>query len=294
MVFGLSWWVWLLVLAAVALVVVVRAAKGWRASVRAEFVAYLGREAPEFEIVAARDREIDIRGPGGAEGTLRLDRLFTEVTNVPAGDSAAREAVFAHFLKALREGKRVEALDAARDRPSVRARIISDDFLGHLRADGTRRTGKTLSAVPLGVAGLSVVFVLDNENSVAYLTDDLLAELNLTAAEALVLAKENLARTLDLGAVVRAVLSERSMNVLKAGDTYDAARLLLVADLLQEGEQVAVVIPDRDTLAVTSVPADGDWSGLRKLARSAAGPVLWDKPLLVTRAGIAAAPEDAR
>ena len=109
---------------------------------------------------------------------------------------------------------------------------------------------------------------------------------HLLEADALVLAKANLARAFDSTAV-RSALSDRSMNVVKTNDTFDAARILLVPQFLEPGESIAAVIPDRDTLVLTAVPADGDWSRLRKIAGVAAGDPLWREPLIVTREGIA-------
>jgi hypothetical protein len=290
MLLGKPWWVWVVLLAVAVVMARWRAAKAWRASVRAELVACLRREVPERDIVAVRDREIDLRAADGSVGTLRLDRLFAELRTISDDDAPGREALFAKVVNMLRESERMAQPDPERDRKRLRPRLAADTFLQQLRGDAR---DVTIPAVPSGVPGLSVVFVLDSESSVAYVTGKHLAELGLTAEEALALAKANLAPTFD-AKIVRGAVSDRTMSMVKCGDTFDAARLLLVADLLQEGEQVAVVIPDRDTLAVTSVPANGDWSGLRTLARAAAGPVLWDKPLLVTRAGISAAPADPR
>jgi hypothetical protein len=72
----------------------------------------------------------------------------------------------------------------------------------------------------------------------------------------------------------------------KVGDTFDATRLLLVPEMLNEGEALAIVIPDRDTLGLLPVPADGNWAPIRKLARTPASPyTLLDKPLRATRDG---------
>ena len=147
--------------------------------------------------------------------------------------------------------------------------------------------GKALPSLPSGVAGLSIVFVLDREAAVAYLTAELLAELKLTPESALWRsARANLARTFGRD-VVRSAVASRNINVVKILDSFDAARLLLVPGYLDAGESVVALIPDRDTLVLTAPPEDGDWHGLRKLANVAAGDPLWAEPLIVTSAGIA-------
>lgn len=118
-----------------------------------------------------------------------------------------------------------------------------------------------------------------------YLTRPHVADLGLDVASIHQRALDNLRPTLPEEAV-RNVLEGGRMNLLKLGDTYDAARLLLVPSLLREGEAIAAVVPDRDTLALAPVPADGDWKSFARLSRSRdhATPLL-DRPVKVTPAG---------
>jgi hypothetical protein len=287
MMLGLPWWLWLAAAIAAFFVFGFRRAKAWRASIRAEFIAYLRREAPELEVVAERDQELDIRRADGGTGTLSLGRLYREGTYIPVGDTAGKEAFFARFVAMLREGDKIASLDPEADRARVFPRLVPDAFFTGVPA---RAAGRAPATLPSGVPGLSIALVLDSETSVAYLTDELLADLKLSPDEALSLAKENLRRSMDVGAAVRRTVTEKSMNVLKGGDSYDAARILLVPESLAEGEEIAAAIPDRDTLMLTLPPLDGDWSRLRKLARTPAGDVLWREPLLVRSTGISAVP----
>ena len=116
----------------------------------------------------------------------------------------------------------------------------------------------------------------------------MLAELKLTPDQALEAGRANLARTFGRE-VVRSAVGSRDINVIKSCDSFDAARLLLVPGYLDAGESLVALIPDRDTLVLTAAPADGDWAGLRMLARAAAGDPLWAEPLIVTSEGIAKA-----
>ena len=112
--------------------------------------------------------------------------------------------------------------------------------------------------------------------------------MKLTPEQALEAGRANLARTFGRD-VVRSVVGSRTINVIKISDSFDAARLLLVPGYLDAGESLVALIPDRDTLALTAAPADGDWAGLRRLARAAAGDPLWTEPLIVTSDGISKA-----
>ena len=139
---GLPWWAWVVLVVVAVFLYGRRAARGWRAAFRSQFIAYLKREAPEFEVVAEGDYELEVKGQKDASGTLRLDKLFAQGTQIGAGDVAARDALFAHFVKMLREGKSMDALDAERDRARVMPRVVADAFLEGLRADGLRNSAR--------------------------------------------------------------------------------------------------------------------------------------------------------
>ena len=233
--------------------------------------------------------------PGAAPdagATFYLARLYQRIAELPAGDTpelrADRAAVYDTIVATIRDGATgLASLDADAERRNVMPRLVTDDALAALRSQ-VAAGGKALPSLPSGVAGLSIVFVLDREASVAYLTGDLLAELKLTPDEALDVGRANLARTFGRD-VVRSAVGSRNINVIKSCDSFDAARLLLVPGYLDAGESLVALIPDRDTLVLTTAPADGDWAGLRKLARAAAGDPLCAEPLIVTSAGIAKA-----
>lgn len=279
---GFPWWAWLLLGLMGFLWLAFVAAREWRRTIRLEFTEFLRREAPEVEVATEREYELTVKVPQGVDGTLRLDRLYREGSQLKANDVGGRRDLFDRLLAVIREGPGIARVESAEDRRRVLPRLVNDSFLKQLRAEVTE---EVLPALPLGVPGLSVVLVLDGKTAVAYLTQEQLAAMQLTPLEALELARQNLARSFEPGIVRRAVTGG-SLNMVKAGDSFDAARLLLVPSALEPGERVAALVPDRDTLVITSVPNDGNWAPLRKLARSAATEPLWAEPLLVTAEGI--------
>jgi len=257
----------------------------YRKWVREEFLKYVRARHPEVGIGAVTFSTVALRTPAGHEGVLSLQRLYGELTGIPVTETAAREAAFATMVGAVLESDAALAVDPARDRARLRPRLMRS-------ADTQPSAGKQgpqVAHTPLGVEGLSVVLVLDSEHSVAYVSDQMLADLGLGFDDALVVAKENLRPTMK-HEMVRPVLDDGRLNLVKTMDTFDAARLLLVPELLGPGEQVVALIPDRDTLAITVPPRDGDWSGLRKLAGAAAGDPLWDEPVIVSMNGFAGPP----
>jgi hypothetical protein len=294
---ALTWWGWAggAVAGLVAVAAVFYAAwRSWRKGVRRQLVEHLRRTAPEIAIVAVHQDRLELTwadAPADGGATFFLERLYDKVAALPVGDTpelqAARTAVYDAVVASIREGATGLELDAEAERGNVMPRLLTDDVLAGMRAQ-VASAGKELPALPSGVAGLSIVFVIDREASVAYLTSELLADLKLTPETALDLARSNLARTFGRD-VVRSAVGSRNINVIKSMDTFDAARLLLVPGYLEAGESVVALIPDRDTLVLTRPPDDGDWAGLRTLALAAAGDPLCTEPLVVTAEGIATA-----
>lgn len=279
---NLPWWVWLLLVLAVIAGLFFVSIRQQRANVRTEFLAYLAEHHPEFEAREASASEIKVQTEDGSEGSLYLHNLYLEEARLEGQDEEGRRELFGRFAAVIAEGGQTLDLDPAVDRERLHPRIVKDDFPE--RAAAQAGPGR-MPSLPLGPPGLSVVFVLDSEHSVAYLKEEQLADLELSPEEALELARSNLGPTFRCD-VARRPLEDGSMTVLKSFDTYDAARLLLVPGCLEEGEALAALIPDRDTLVLAAVPADDDWSSLAKLARNNAGEPLWTRPLRVTSRGV--------
>ena len=128
-----------------------------------------------------------------------------------AGRAAVYDTIVAHGFREGATG--LESLDAGAERRNVMPRLVTDAALAALRSQ-VASGGKTLPSLPAGVAGLSIVFVLDREAAVAYLTGDLLAELKLTPDQALEVGRANLARTFGRD-VVRSAVGSRDINVIR-------------------------------------------------------------------------------
>lgn len=279
----MSWPSWLGLVFVGFVVLLLLAARSWRAGVRRDLRAYLSEHAPEFTVVSEMDSELRIRTVAGAEGTLNLTRLF-DTLSAEKSWGAERHRAFAEVTKLLHEMESAQTVDPARDLPRLRPRLLLRDV-----ADGFPTEIDALPREPLGDTNLVVVLVLNSETSVSYVSERILTDLGVSFAEARARAIENLAPTLT-EAVVRRTVTEGALTVVKSFDTYDAARILLVGRYLAPDEEVVALVSDRDTLALAMPPRDGDWSGLRKLARAAAGDPLCDVPLIVSPTSIRRAP----
>ena len=106
---------------------------------------------------------------------------------------------------------------------------------------------------------------VDGEGSVRFLVDGDLKALGLSQAELSAQAKKNLARTTSVE-MLRGGLT--ALLAVNTGDSFDAARLLLVPDALRPGEAVAASVPDRDLLILSPVPPGDVWASLGRAARS--------------------------
>lgn len=263
-----------------ALLYAARAA--FRRAVREELVAYLAEAHPEVRVTGRPGDALTLAVAGG-EGTMYLDKVYAGVAALRPDSPEGRRRVFSEFADALLSVPPAEKLDLAEHGDRLLPRLVDGAFLAELPPDAA-----DLPRTPLGDTGLLVVYVLDHDEAVAYLTRPQLEDLGLDVAALHDRALENLGRRFPAEAARRAIeeaTGGRGLSVLKSGDSYDAARLLLLPRHLREGEVVAAAVPDRDTLAVAPVP-EGDWTPLRKLAGLASGPVLLDRPLRVTREGV--------
>ena len=271
-------WIWIgagLAIAFIALVALSIAS--YRSTVRKEFRAYLDSDHPEVKVVSQTSKAIELEMESGAIATLPWMRIYSDLAKQKITDPEGRRSLFMQILQGMNEGQSALTIGAS-DRERLMPRLLVSSELD--------RFGGQVPALPL-VDGLSIVLVFDSPNSVAFVTHENLQELGLDANAALAIAKTNLGKNFS-PQMVREAMSG-SIVAVKFFDSYDAARLLLLPDHLGEGETLAAAVPDRDTLFITSAPADGNWSAMRKLAVNAADTPLWTEPFVVTRDGIQAA-----
>ncbi len=258
------------------------AAKRERRFLRAEIIAYLKERYPDCTITAEYDDRLEMQRGGGKE-TMFLDKVYAGVAALKPNTPEARRNVFRRFVDAVREHHETagRALSLRIEGDFILPRLVTRGFVESM----ARQIKETPPHRPLSATGLDVVYVLDGEQSVMYLTGKHVSELGLDLEALHARALQNLGKKFP-EETLRKILDSKAINVVKSLDSYDAARLLLVPQYLKEGETIAAAVPDRDTLLLAGIPADGNWSGLSKLARVAAGDVLLDRPLRVSSSGI--------
>lgn len=277
----MPWWGWALGVVAVLGALLVQARRAYRAGVRRQLLETLRRAYPDLRVANENQTRILLRSEAFGEVEVRLHSLYWQIARAPAAE--AREEAIRRFCSALHE----HAASGGRlslDRHGARLlpRLLPLSMLESLPPDATP------PHLPLGAGGLAVTYVLDSAHSVAYLTPAQLRELGLTVDALHDLAMENLERTFPEEAL-RDVLSGKSLVLVRKLDGHDAARVLCVPRRLAPGQAVAALVPDVNTLALAPVPADGDWSELRKACVAGEGKPVLNRPLRVTCEGFEAA-----
>jgi hypothetical protein len=283
MLVALAWWWWALLGIAGFILLVLFAVRLFRRRIRAEFRQYLTEHYPDWVVVREHSDRIIIRAPGMDEATLYLQKVYAAAATLKQTALSDRLEIYAQFARAVTDhlAGAVGPLTLAKHGSRIRPRLVLPAILRHLAEE------QPIPHTALPDLGLEVVYVLDATHSVMYLTNQIMQELGLDRAGLHALALSNLAGTFPAEDLVRQVVERRELIVVKALDSYDAARLLLIPRYMRTGETLIAAVPDRDTLALLPEPANGNWEPIRDLARTPASEhLLLGVPLRVTAGGI--------
>lgn len=276
----MPWWGWALGGVALLVALLAQARRAYRASIRRQLLEALGRAYPDLQVAREESERLLLRSEAFGEVEVRLHNLYWQAAR--ASTAEAREEVVRRFCSALHEhaasGGR---LTLERHGGRLLPRLVPSTLLDSIPPEAAP------PHLPLGAGGLSVTYVLDSPHSVAYLTSAQLRELGLTLDALHDLAMANLDRTFPEEAL-REVLSGKPLALVRKLDGHDAARVLCVPRRLAPGQAVAALVPDVNTLALAPVPADGDWSELRKACAPGEGKPVLNRPLRVTCEGFEA------
>ena len=274
----MPWWGWGIVGLVTVVLGLFALRKQFRRWARRRLIEHLRQTSPETQLLEEHDDRLVLKTGDGTTGPLFLDRFYKAMAGATAPE--AERVVLDHWTALVQEGRElVGRLSKAEHGPRILPRLVPLGFFDQIEAEAK------IPRRPLDDTGLFVVYVLDSPSSVAYLTDDHVKDLLVGPDELHRLALQNLRGRTPPDLLARALAPEGVVQV-GVGDSYDAARLLLLSDQLAEGKALAAAIPDRDTLLVAPLPKDGDWGPLRKLARAPrTDRPLVDRPLRVTREG---------
>jgi tetratricopeptide (TPR) repeat protein len=147
---------------------------------------------------------------------------------------------------------------------------------------------------PLPALGLVVVYAMDLPAGLRFLNRDDGERLGLGLAELHRLALENLRHDFPRE-VLTGPLEQGSASAIQANDLFNAARLLVVPELLAPGQELVALIPHRDMLVLAPSSLLDDESKLREGMRvfeCASHPPLLDRPVRVSSQGFAIVSKD--
>jgi hypothetical protein len=218
--------------------------------------------------------------PDGTERVWEMADVYADVARLPGmgADPAQRAAVYRQAGAALLAPAAGAPLNAETHGAWIKPQLVTPEGPSGVSA------GSGLVRLPLEELGLVTVYVLDLPSGGRYLTEGDLAALGLDEAGVHRLALDNLGKAFPREMVSTALSGEGS--AVQFNDSFDAARLLLIPDLLEEGQEVIALAPHRDMLLL--VPAEQDPEMLReglKQLGCEGHPALLDQPVQVTNQG---------
>jgi hypothetical protein len=147
-------------------------------------------------------------------------------------------------------------------------------------------SGAPHTAVP-GLPDLLAVYVLDLPGGPRYVSENDRGLLGIDVAEMHRLALEHLRRDFPRQ-IVSDVAAGGNPSAIQFQDTFNAARLLLIPELLDGDQELIALIPHRDMLLVLPPSMRNDPDKLKQAAETlecADHPPLLDRPVRVTRRG---------
>lgn len=258
--------------------------------VREELTERLRREHPEVQVQGERLGNLVVRMPDGSERLWEMADIYGAVAHLPGmgSDPAGREKIYAGAIETL--------LTSAPAPTDPVTRETHETFLKPqwvpVAALGEQSEGDVLPYHELPELGLAVIYVLDLPLRRRPITEADRAALGMDPRDlhraALANLRSSLSREMLAGA-----LEEGSGAAFQTGDTFDAARLLLVPELLQPGEELLALIPHRDLLLLLPAGLRDEpeklEEGLRALQEEPSPdcghPPLLDRPIRVTAEG---------
>lgn len=292
---GLPPWLWIVFGVVVIIAAAVRSFyRRWRGMcrrVREEFAEFVRQHHPGAEVTGEQLGNLVVRLPDGGERVWEMADVYAAVARLPGmgADPAARQQLYRQAAAACFSPAPPAPLppvvstplSAPTHGPWIKPRLVRPESLA----------GAAPHAVPLQLPvldlGLTVVYLLDLPQGGRTLTEQDRGELELELAELHALALENLRKDFPRE-IVEQALSGESGSGIQFGDGFDTARLLLVPECLQEGEELVAMTAPHDLLLLLPASVRDDPEkmneGLR-LLKECDHPVLLDRPVLVNRAG---------
>jgi hypothetical protein len=287
---GLPVWFWVIVAIVGVPVLVVwlfysRFRKMCR-TVRSEIGPFLRETHPDFAVVGERQGNLLVRHPDGAERVWEMVDVYTAVARLPGmgADPAARRRIYAHAVEQLLNPAPdpSQPLSLAAHGGRIKLHLVTAAFCKQAAAD----YALPHTEIP-GVPDLFAVYVLDVPGGPRFLNENDRGTLGIDVTEMHRLALEHLQRDFPRQ-MVTDVAAGGNPSAIQFQDSFNAARLLLLPELLEGDQELIALIPHRDMLLLLPASMRSEPDKLNQAAETlkcADHPPLLERPIRVTPRG---------
>ena len=259
------------------------------AQVANEFAEFLRKHWPQLQVKAFDNEHVELTLSDGTDAKLYLHKLHASMPTARSYNPKVRQHLYENFAaQMLAEDKQIpdlDELDAAQMAGKIFPRVMPNEAM----KAWAEQAGEDVHAPsrPLADTDFMVVYVLDFDDRVAYVMGQQAESLGMDETTLNAHAMTN-ARQLFSRAEVEKYFAEFSpkkvVHFLECKDGHASARLLLLPEYLQEGEEVAAVILENSAFLIAQIPPSNNWNPLREVARPAGSPQ-GNQPFIVTREG---------
>jgi hypothetical protein len=255
-------------------------------TVRSEIGQFLRENHPDFQVIGEQQGNLLVRQPDGAERVWEMAEVYTAVARLPGmgADPSARRGIYARAVEQLLNPALdpSQPLSLAMDGDRIKPYLLTAAFY----KQAAPPSGAPHTAIP-GLADLLAVYVLDLPGGPRYLSEDDRGSLGIDVTEMHRLALEHLRRDFPRQMVADVVAGENP-SAIQFQDSFNAARLLLIPEILEGDEELIALIPHRDMLVVLPPSMRNEPEKLKQAAETLKcddHPPLLERPIRVTRRG---------
>ena len=255
-------------------------------SVRTEIGQYLCENHPEFKVVGETQGHLLVRHKDGAERLWEMTDVYVAVgvLRQKGIDAAARQRIYARAVEQLLnpEPDTSQPLSMATHGDSIMLHLVTAECYKQIASP----SGIPHTPIP-GLDGLLAVYLLDVAGSPPYLSENDRKVLGIDTAEMHRLAIEHLRRGFPRQ-LVEGALAGGNAAAIQIQDSFNAARLLLLPEFLQQNEELLALIPHRDILVILPAAARHEPATLDDALKAFEcdnHPRLLDRPIRVTHQG---------
>lgn len=248
-----------------------------------EFIECYLKMVPNEKLVGfGDDGFIEWQKADGTNHKMSPGKVLHDVALLAKNNRKKREEIYKAFIgAAIGSGEMPENFNSpefrARLIPSIRAR----GYLHHMRdAMKTTVPYRDLNGDPN--SEYIIAYSIDFPTRLAHVTELQAGELELDETGLYKISMQNLRERLPREAFRRVFDSMTAPIEFPCEDGLAGPRLLAISEYLNEGEELAVLVPDGAMLYLLPLPPNNNWNPLRQAANesSATG---FPRPFLITK-----------